>query len=771
MKQPVNKNNQDTELKLGVKTPRVSTLFAVLSAALVALPVSAQVDCSDDRGGQGLDVDEIGLSSPSRPENEQPNRVFVAPNRAGQSEGGAAISRLAQSAGVQTVEKFIYQETQVWSIPPEQDPELVVSALNDSEFVSYAELDSYRNTHSAPNDSLRCSQWYVENVADSYYGRTTVPGADLKLSGAWNVTTGSDQVVIAVIDNGADLNHPDLAANLWVNSGEIPDNGIDDDLNGFIDDVHGWDFNRADNDPSPESNGRNHGTAVAGTFGAVGNNTQGISGANWNVSVMVLKTDFSVSATIKAMEYAADNGAHIINTSFGGSSFSASEYQAIETLRDFGILVVASAGNEHWNNDHGPNYPSSYDLPNIIAVAATSTKDDFTSWTQYGQVTVDVAAPGDAIITTEANGTGGEDSYAVRSGTSFASPLVAGVAGLIKSQYPSASYDELKARILASVDPIDNAKCAINSGGRVNALAALEMSEQPVPVLVGVEWSDGGNNLPDVGEAAEITLTFETLWGSTGETAVSVTSENSAIQILDGDVSLPSLQAGGQVSITVDAKASSTLTGFNRVPLTLKFTSPGFSTERVACLIASPLKEGQTIQTALQTHRLDDVQRYHIEVPEGAPNLKLTLQSDRNVDLYARFGNWPQRDEVLRTSTSYARGETTYTSATNAGDEALDIAEPKAGTWYVMVVNAEQAADTDYVINNNFGRAVDSTDDDKDTTDNGSEKDSEDDDNDTVEPQPEPAAESGGGGGGAITWILLALLGVRSLRGVRHIQR
>ena len=743
--------------------------FAILSAAALALPVAAQTDCSD-RGGQAVGVDEIPLSSPERPADEQPGRVFVSPNRAGQStEGTEAITRLAQGTGVQTVEKLVYQNTQIWTIPPEQDEELVLAALNDNEFIGYAELDSYRNPHSNPNDTLRCSQWYIDNVADSYYGRTSTPGADLKLANAWNITTGSDRVIIAVIDNGVDLSHPDLANNLWVNSDEIPGNGIDDDLNGYVDDINGWDFNRADNDPDPESSGRNHGTAVAGVFGAVGNNTDGIAGANWNVSIMVLKTDFSVSATIKAMEYAADNGATIINTSFGGSQFSRSEYNAVEALRDFGVLVVASAGNEHWDNDFGPNYPGSYDLPNIIAVAATSTKDDFTSWTQYGQIGVDVAAPGDAIITTEANGSGGDDSYAIRSGTSFASPLVAGVAGLIKSQYPDASYSEIKARIVGSVDPIADAQCAIGSGGRVNALAALEMSKQPVPVLTGIEWADGGNSLPDAGETAVIKLTFETLWGNAGQTSVSIASGNSAIRLLDSELSLPSLADGESFTLEIDARAATNMSGHNRVPLTINFTSPGFAAERTVCLTAAPLKEGQQIETALQTSRLDDVQRFHIEVPEGAPSLKLTLDSSRNVDLYARFGSWPMRDQVLRTGTSYARGETTHISARNAGDEALDITDPKPGTWYVMVVNAEQRSDTQYTLNNNFGRAVNNATEPDTETENKTEQEpeaeEERDTTTTVSPNPAPAAESGGGGGGgAAGWMFLLLLSVRLLR-------
>ncbi len=497
---------------------------------------------------------------------------------------------------------------------------------------------------------------------------------------------------------------------------------------------------------------------------------------------MVLKTDYSVSATVRAMEYAADMGAKIVNTSFGGSQFSRVEYETVKALQDRDVLIVASAGNEHWDNDYGPNYPGSYDLPNILTVAATSTKDDFTAWTQYGQVSVDVAAPGDTIITTEANGSSEDDSYAVRSGTSFASPLVAGVAGLVRSQYPAATFAEVKARILASVDPIADAQCAVGSGGRVNALAALEVGRQPVPVLTGIEWADGGNGLPDSGESAVIKLSFETLWGSAAEARVTISSADPVIELLDSEVILPSLQDGEAFTIEISARAAATLSGHHRVPLVVNFSNAGFAAERTVCLVASALTEGESVAAALQSSQLDDVQRFHIEVPEGALSLNLTLNSDRDVDLYARFGTWPMRDEKLRTGSSYASGETTYISAYEEGDETLNISEPRAGTWHVMVVNAGQLNDTEYTLEAGFGRAADNAtqpvaeaENEQQVTESELGPELGSDVETSNETHPEAAVEAGpvlqaeSGGGGVAGWVLLILISVR-LVGSGHRQ-
>ena len=224
----------------------------MLGAAVLPATSAAQMNCLSEPGDQSADIDVIGLSWLFQSQDERPNRIFVSLKAIEQPLGGVGqLLGLLENIAGQVVSTLLYQNTQIWAIPADQDAEQVVAALNANEQVNYAEVDRYRNSHSTPDDALRCSQWYVENTAESYYGIPAMQGADLRLRQAWDITTGSEQVVIAVIDNGVDLAHPDIANNLWVNTAEIPDNGIDDDLNGYIDDVHGWDFNRVDNDPSP----------------------------------------------------------------------------------------------------------------------------------------------------------------------------------------------------------------------------------------------------------------------------------------------------------------------------------------------------------------------------------------------------------------------------------------------------------------------------------------------------------------------------------------
>jgi thermitase len=285
----------------------------------------------------------------------------------------------------------------------------------------------------------------------------------------WDTATGSRDVVVAVIDSGIDYTHPDLAANMWINTGEIPDNGIDDDDDGYIDDIYG--INTADDSSDPaDDNG--HGTHCAGTIGAVGNNGVGVVGVNWQVSLMAgkfLGSDGSGSnaAAIEAIAYAVDHGANVISASWGGGDNSRELYDAIAYARDQGVLFVTAAGNDGKNNDSTHFYPASYSLSNIIAVAATDANDQLASFSNYGASSVHVAAPGVDIISTYPGG-----QYASMSGTSMATPHVAGLAALIKSLYPDMTASELKSRILNG-DTISALKSKTTSGKRININKAL----------------------------------------------------------------------------------------------------------------------------------------------------------------------------------------------------------------------------------------------------------------------------------------------------------
>lgn len=275
---------------------------------------------------------------------------------------------------------------------------------------------------------------------------------DINVSQAWDVSTGSPNEVIVIIDGGMDLNHEDLVDNLWQNPFEIPNNNLDDDGNGYIDDIHGWDFANNDNKPDDDTF-TGHGTHVAGIIGAKGNNGKGIAGICWNAQLMPLKfTDETgrgkTSNAIAALEYAIDmrkRGVNIsvINNSWGGGDRSEILYETIKEAEALGILFVAAAGNDNQNdNDQRSFYPASYNLPNIISVAASDCKDELASFSNFGVQSVDLVAPGEAIMSTLPG-----NKYGIMSGTSMAAPHVTGAAVLLASRYDGFTYADIKSSI------------------------------------------------------------------------------------------------------------------------------------------------------------------------------------------------------------------------------------------------------------------------------------------------------------------------------------
>ncbi len=327
--------------------------------------------------------------------------------------------------------------------------------------------------------------------------------ADMDALEAWDITTGDRDTIVAVMDTGVNYLHEDLAANMWVNPGEIPGNERDDDGNGFIDDIHGYDFGERDADPMDEEG---HGTAVAGTIGAVGNNGVGTVGVNWTTQIMALKiaaADGSLdsAAIIEAVNYATmmrlrGTNVRVSNHSYGGGPPSEADRTSIEAHRDANILYVAAAGNGGIDgigdsNDRAPDYPASYPYDNIIAVAATDAADNIASFSNYGINNVDLGAPGVEIMTTMVEG-----GYGYIDGTSFSSPYTAGVAALVGAHAPTATYSEIRQAILEGVDRIPSMNGKVFTGGRLNARGALEAIERIKPPVAlvsgnGVAISDG----------------------------------------------------------------------------------------------------------------------------------------------------------------------------------------------------------------------------------------------------------------------------------------
>lgn len=311
----------------------------------------------------------------------------------------------------------------------------------------------------------------------------------IRANKAWKLEKGSRQTVVAISDTGIYGEHNDLQDNLWQNPGETGQdakgrnkatNGIDDDNNGFVDDVIGWNF---ETDSSKPTDFHFHGTHVAGTVGAVGGNS-GIVGVSWNISLMITKFlghhgGGTTEDAIQAIVYAADNGARVMNCSWGGDGVSQAVYDAIEYAKTKGMLIVAAAGNSAHNTDKKPHTPSSLDNDNIIAVAAMDNVDDMPSYfSNLGAQTVDLAAPGSDILSTfnPRWRSGLRKQYMKLSGTSMAAPHVTGLLGLMFSARPDLTWYEAKKIIMDSVRKSPQWKGLTLSGGILDAGRALEMT-------------------------------------------------------------------------------------------------------------------------------------------------------------------------------------------------------------------------------------------------------------------------------------------------------
>lgn len=316
-----------------------------------------------------------------------------------------------------------------------------------------------------PNDPLFEYQWAANNN-----GRGGLLDADIDLPEAWDVTIGGPQTIIAILDTGMDLQHRDLASNLWRNLGEKPGNGKDDDGNGYIDDVNGYDFLNRDGDPSDD---HGHGTHVAGILGAVGGNNTGITGVNWRARLMPLKFigadgNGSVADAIEALNYAVAMGAKISNNSWGGAGPSELLREAIRNAQERGHIFVASAGNDGVNNDLEPEYPAGVNLDNVVAVAATDRYDQLAKFSNYGENSVHLGAPGVSILSTLPR-----NMFGTMSGTSMAAPYVAGVLSLVWERRPEWNYRRVIDQVLRTVDPLPSLAGKTITGGRVNARNAL----------------------------------------------------------------------------------------------------------------------------------------------------------------------------------------------------------------------------------------------------------------------------------------------------------
>ncbi|MFQ5664115.1 MAG: S8 family serine peptidase [Terriglobia bacterium] len=437
-------------------------------AGLAILSASSVGSAPPDPGGGGPRQAQIPPEARQSPKFV-PNELLVK-FRPGIPPSWMGISHAAVKAEV--VKTFaVVKNLQLVRLPAGMEVEEAIARYQQHPEVLYAEPNYMLHADVTPNDPRFNEMWGLHNTAQA--GGTA--DADIDAPEAWDLSTGSTNVVVAVIDTGIDFNHEDLAANMFRNQADCNNNGSDDDGNGFIDDCFGID---AVNDDSNPMDDNNHGSHVAGTIGAVGNNGLGVTGVNWTVKLMACKFLSAqgggpTSDAIECLNYLAmmkDRGVNIVatNNSWGGPGFSQALRDAIDAHRQRGILFIAAAGNDGDDTDETPHYPSSFFLPNVIAVAATTQLDSRTFFSNFGRRSVHLGAPGNAILSTTRN-----SNYGLLSGTSMATPHVTGVAALLKAENPARDWKAIKNLILAGGDTVASMADRTVTGKRLNAHGAM----------------------------------------------------------------------------------------------------------------------------------------------------------------------------------------------------------------------------------------------------------------------------------------------------------
>jgi subtilisin family serine protease len=444
------------------------------------------------------------------------------------------------------------------------DPAAVAMAvLKDHPYVDYAQYNYLHYTTVTPDDPRFDEKWGLHNTGQT--GGT--PDADIDAPEAWETSTGSHSVVVGVIDGGFNYNHEDLAANAWVNPGEIAGNGIDDDGNGYIDDIHG--INAISNDGDPHE-GNGHGSHCAGIIGAVGNNGTGVVGVNWSVSIMGLRfisnTGSGTTANaIECINYAVDMKTNyginirVLSNSWGGAPYEQILYDAIYTTYEADILFVVAAGNNGRNTDSNPFYPACYDIPNIMSVANTNHNDALNSGSNYGLTTVDLAAPGTNILSTYKKNT----AYTTMTGTSMAAPFVAGAAALLLSVNNQLTTQDMKDYLMNYVDPIPAMAGKCVSGGRLNIANSLNQLSPPEPSFK-LSATPTSQDV-EQNQTASFTIDIESILGFSNPVNLSASSDpaiNAAITFT------PNPGTPGSTSTMDVATTLSTATGYYTITVT-----------------------------------------------------------------------------------------------------------------------------------------------------------------------------------------------------------
>ena len=544
--------------------------------------------------------------------NYVPDRLLVKYNF------GAGIESVGLEAlGVLDSQPLFAIQGQVYllTLAPGSDVLALAELLSADPRVLWAEPDYLASSAATiPNDPLFPDQWGLDKI---------------DAPEAWDVIAGTNTVIIAIIDSGIDFSHPDLAGKIWVNPGEISGNGEDDDNNGYVDDINGWDFVNGDNSPA-DDNG--HGTQVAGIAAAATNNAVGIAGACWNCRIMPVKVMqasgvANYSAIVQGVLYAAQKGARVINLSLGGYSYSNALREAVQTATNtYGAVVIAGAGNDGIS---APFYPAAYE--SVIAVAGTDQNDVKASFSDYGGW-VDVSAPSVAITTTFMGG-----DYGSVQGTSYAAASVSGQAGLIWSQHPDWNQSVVGAQVIftsENIDTLNPAYAGLLGHGRVNAYAAVTTT--PTPLLSIQSASVNGDPLgrPTPGESATLAITLANAWLGAETVNGTLTTADPTVTITQASASFGDIPSGssaaGSPAFAFDVAAGA---GYDHpIAFALNLTAEGGYAAALNFTINTRSAEeqmGGTIGT--DTTWTNDKTYIVVNTIGVAPGVTLTIQAGTDV--------------------------------------------------------------------------------------------------------------------------------------------
>ncbi|HEY0973353.1 MAG TPA: S8 family serine peptidase [Solimonas sp.] len=625
--------------------------------------------------------------------------------------GSAALAKQRRAQlGMDVVRELRDGRAQLLRLPSITRVESAVELLRADPDVEIAEPNWLRRKLEAvPDDPLFFEQWGLRSTGQTNFASddtalASIPGADMDLPRAWDRDgdgvpdrVGNGSVIVAVIDDAFDIDHPDLIGNL----------------------LPGRDTARNDNDPRPESVAlQPHGTWVAGALGARGDNGIGIAGVAWNVKMLPIKVGrvsgntetLDTAAILAAYDYARAQGASIVNASYGGPAYSELERQAIADLAAADILFVTAAGNEDSNTDYAVMaYPANYDLPNIVSVAASNRQDNIASFSQYGALSVDLAAPGLQIVTTAPGNTytydAGDRSASGISGTSFSSPYVAGIAALIRMEYPAADFREVKARLIegAEASGAEGATQLRTVAGRANAFNSLTLLPQPSLVIRSVTLQDNGNQRLDPGETLAIEIEVENLWQGARNVQARLSVPGGLVSIAGVEQALGTIARNGRATARFTATVAASVPDYRELGFTLDLEdADGYRTQRRFTQELGVLRNGVTVAQRLSTGLYDEFHTYHIDLPTlpaGHNRLVFRSTAAHDIDLLIRRGRPAQYlitlavnedgEQVFETDADRIGGD-------EGGNETVTFDCPPSGTYYVTVVNYAQEANTDY---------------------------------------------------------------------------